>query len=253
VTGSESETETEGPRDFLTDLAAIGPFFSVYAHLPGERPQFPWVTVGELTSHAEAMRRRIAAVQRAMAVRAGSPAEQIEARVAASAAHFGVVARLVSPGLAALVSGYQLSMEPSQLWWQDVLGGPFPLSVPAPAHRLDGTDRSAEEACRKLVSELIGPVTSVVAKLVPVSTRVLWGNVASAVNSACMQIAETRPAATDAVQHLAEFVFRAPQLRTEQSQPGPGFRRSSCCLIYRLAAEWANGTCADCVLVDPPS
>jgi hypothetical protein len=236
------------PREILADLAALGPFFSVRAHLPGERPRLPWIPVGELTSRPEPMRRRIAAVRQALAVSAGSQAEQIEARVAASAAHFGLVARLLSPPLAALVYGYQLSTEPAELWWQDVLGGPYPLSVPVTANRLDGRRRSAEAACRQLVSDLIEPVTSHVAELVPLSTRVLWGNVASAIDSASKQIAAKQPAAADDAQHLAEIIFSAPQLRTERYQPGPGFRRSSCCLIYRLSAERANGICADCVL-----
>jgi hypothetical protein len=236
------------PGDILAGLAALGPFFSVHAHLPDERPQLPWLTVGDLTCRPELMRQRIAGVRHALAASAGSQAEQIEVRVAASAAHFGVVARLVSPALAALVFGYQLSTQPTELWWQNILGGPYPLCVPVPAHRLDTGQRSAEAACRKLVSEVIEPVTSMVAEQVPLSFRVLWGNVASAINGASLQIAAKRPAAADAARHLAEVIFRTPQLRTERNQPGPGFRRSSCCLIYRLSAEQGKETCADCVL-----
>src|SRR5262249_45453310 len=184
MTANEPEQDAGVSRDILTDLANLGPFFSIDVHLPGERPHPPWLAVGELTSRPEQMRRRITAVRHALAASAGSPAEQIEARVAASAAHFGVVARLVSPALAALVGGYQLSTQPGELWWQDVVGGPYPLSIPVPAHRLDACEPSAETACRQLVSEVIDPVTSMVAELVPMSFRVLWGNVASAVNSA---------------------------------------------------------------------
>jgi len=233
-------------RDFRTGIAALGPFFTVEAHLPGDRPRLPWLTVGGLASRPDPMQRRISAVRDALAANAGSLAEQIEARVAASTAHFGVVARLVSPALAALVFGYQLSTDPSQLWWHDVLGRPCSLSVPEPVHGLDS--RSAETACRQLIAEVIEPLTSVVATLVPISTRVLWGNVASAVNSASMQIAARQPEAADPAQRLAEMVFRTPQLRTERNQPGPGFRRSSCCLYYRLSPERAKGICDDCVL-----
>ena len=244
----ELTKHSQSARDLLTDIAALGPFFSVEAHLPGERPHPPWLTVGALTSQPEPMRRRIAAVRQALPAGAGSQAEQIETKVAASAAHFGMVARLVSPALAALVFGYQLNTDPSQLWWQDVLGGAYPLSVPVQVHRLDGRSRSVETACRQLLSEVIEPVTSVVTELVPLSTRVLWGNVASAVNSASIQVATRQPAAADAAPHIAAIIFRAPQLRAERNQPGPGFRRSSCCLYYRLSAERANGTCGDCVL-----
>jgi ferric iron reductase protein FhuF len=82
---------------------------------------------------------------------------------------------------------------------------------------------------------------------VPVSARVLWGNVASAVNSASQQIAAGHLSAAFA-HHLAEVVFSSPQLRGERDRPGPGFRRSSCCLIYRLTASRTGATCGDCVL-----
>jgi hypothetical protein len=248
MTGNEPERDAGMSRDVLVDLAALGPFFSVDAHLPAEHPQPPWLEVGDLTSQPELTRGRIAAVRHALAAPGGSPAGQVEARVAASAAHFGMVARLASPALAALAFGFQLSTQPCEMWWQDVLGGPFPLSVPAPVHRLDPGQRSAETACRKLVCDVLEPVTSTIAELMPLSLRVLWGNVASAVNSAILQIAAKRPAAADAAQNLAEIVFAAPQLRSERNAPGPAFRRSSCCLIYRLSAEPGRGTCGDCVL-----
>jgi hypothetical protein len=248
MTDSQPGQDSQSARNVLTGIAALGPFFAVEVHLPGEHPRLPWLAVAGLTSGSEPMRRRIAAVRHALAAGAESRADQIEARVAASAAHFGMVARLVSPVLAALAFGHQLSTDPSELWWQDVLGRPYPLSVPVPVHVLDAGSRSAETACRQLVFEVIGPVTSVVADLVSLSTRVLWGNVASAVNSATVQVAAKRPAAADAAQRVAEIMFHTPELRTERNQPGPGFRRSSCCLIYRLSAERAKGTCGDCVL-----
>jgi hypothetical protein len=248
MTGSELGKDSRAASDVLADFATLGPFFSVQTHLHGQHLPLPWLTVGALTSRPELMQRRLTAVRHSLAAGEGPRAGQIEARVAASASHFGVIARLVSPALAALAFGCQLSADPSQLWWQDILGGPYPLSVPVPVHRLDGRRRSAETACQQFLSEVIGPVTSAVAELVPVSRRVLWGNVASAVSSASMQIAAKRPAAADAAQRMAEMIFCAPQLRTERNQPGPEFRRSSCCLFYRLSADRASGICGDCVL-----
>ena len=236
------------PQDITTDLAALGPFFRVHAHLPGERPELPWRTVGELGTQPEPMRHRIAAVSRALAAEAGSQADQIEAKVAASIAHLGVVARLVSPALAAIALGYPLMTAPPELWWQDTLGGPFPLSVPVPEHCPGDHRQSARTACGNLLSRVIEPVTATVAALVPLSSRVLWGNVASAVNTASLQIAAQRPTAADAARQAAETIFSAPQLRTERNQPGPGFRRSSCCLYYRLAAGQGTNLCGDCVL-----
>ncbi len=104
--GGTSAGLPDRERDIVTELATFGPFFTVHAHLPGERPELPWRTVDELASRSEPLQYRIASVRRALAVTTGIRADQIEARVAASVAHCGVVARLVSPTLAAISLGY---------------------------------------------------------------------------------------------------------------------------------------------------
>jgi hypothetical protein len=49
---------------------------------------------------------------------------------------------------------------------------------------------------------VIEPVTATVAALVPVSSRVLAGNVASAVNAASLQIAAQRPTGDSSAQSV---------------------------------------------------
>jgi hypothetical protein len=66
----------------------------------------------------------------ALAERASRPAAEIEPRVAASVTHPGLVARLIAPSVAAAASGRGLGMGLGELWWQDILGGAMPLSVP---------------------------------------------------------------------------------------------------------------------------
>ncbi len=244
---TQADLPDRGP-DILNDLATLGPFFTVHAHLPGERPELPWLTVDDLASRSEPLRHRIASVRRALAVRAGIQADQIEARVAASLAHFGVVARLVSPTLAAMSLGYRFMTEPAELWWQDILGGPHPLSIAISPHGLE-RGQSAGTACGEFVSAVIEPVTVKVAELVLMSPRVLWGNVASAVNTAVLEISANRPAAADAAQRLAGAIFSTPQLQSERHRPGPGFRRDSCCLYHRLETGQARDICGDCVLI----
>ena len=80
------------------------------------------------------------------------------------------------------------------------------------------------------------------------SGRVLWGNVASAVNAAAAQVARQRPdLAGDAWRAAARLLAR-PALRAEPHPPGPAFRRASCCLFYRLAPGDPSALCGDCVL-----
>ena len=95
---------------------------------------------------------------------------------------------------------------------------------------------------------MITPITVAAAALAPVSSRVLWGNVASAVNGAARQVAVARPELAAAAWAAAANFFRDPRLGTEPGPPGPSFRRSSCCLIYRLAPGQDGPVCGDCVL-----
>jgi hypothetical protein len=176
-----------------------------------------------------------------LAARAGCPVPGIELRVAASVAHLGVVARVVAPALAALTVQQPLDLRLSGLWWQDTTGGPVPLSLPLPA----GEIAAGPE---QLLDEIVTPITVTTGALAPVSSRVLWGNVASAVNGAAGQVATARPELATAAWAAAATFFRYPALRSERRPPGPSFRRSSCCLIYRLAPGKDGPVCGDCVL-----
>jgi ferric iron reductase protein FhuF len=81
-----------------------------------------------------------------------------------------------------------------------------------------------------------------------VSPRVLWGNVASAVNGAAAMIAATRPDLAGPAAETASAMLANPALTgTFQGRPLRGFRRRNCCLIYRLSPE-RPAYCGDCVL-----
>ena len=81
-----------------------------------------------------------------------------------------------------------------------------------------------------------------------VSPRVLWGNVASAVNGAATMIAAARPDLAGRAAEAAAAMLRYPPLAgTYQGHPLRGFRRRNCCLIYRLSPE-RPAYCGDCVL-----
>ena len=180
---------------------------------------------------------------------------EVDQRVAASVTQLGLVARLVAPALATQALGQPLDLRLGGLWWQDTLGGPLPLSVPPPAGpdtaRPGGASPMAagpDRLVSQLLAEVIAPLTAAVAALTPVSDRVLWGNVASAVNGAASQLARARPDLAPAAWATAAAFFRHPRLGTEPGPPGPAFRRSSCCLIYRLEPGPAAAVCGDCVL-----
>jgi hypothetical protein len=232
------------------DLTALGPFFAVGSHPSGAAPVPPWRPVSELTAPAPTLRGRIDAVRAALAARGGLAVDDIEPRVAASAVHLGLAARLTAPALGAAVLRRPVDLRPSGLWWQDQPGGPVPVSVPTPPE----ADVSQEERDRLLFDELLAPMTAAIARLVPVSDRVLWGNVASAVNAAAAQVARQRPDLASCAWQAAGRLFGNPWLRGEPCPPGPAFRRASCCLFYRLALSCRqaqrnpSALCGDCVL-----
>ncbi len=228
----------------LEYLASFGPFFAVGAHRPGTGASAPWRPLRELTEPTGPLRARVEAVRAALAISSGRPAEAIEPRVAASVTQLGLVARLLAPAVAAAASGRGLDMRLGELWWQDTLGGPVPLSVPATV--------GASPPLVTLLEEVIAPLTAATSSLVSLSPRVLWGNVASAANTAAAQVAAQRPDLGGPAWAEAATVFASARLSGERQRPGPAFRRSSCCLIYRAAADGPRSLCGDCVLRPVP-
>jgi len=239
-------TRTGGRREVLDDLAAFGSFFAVCSHPPGAEPQPPWRPLRELTRPGGQLPARLDAVRAVLAERGGRSAGEIKPRVAASITHLGLVARLIAPSLAAAATGCWLGMPLADLWWQDVLGGPVPLSVPLPPPRATAGESPA--GGQDLLNEVISPLTAQISRVVSISPRVLWGNVASAVNGSAAQVASQRPDLSGPAWAAAASLFDGLQLGRERHPPGPAFRRSSCCLIYKIAADRSQGICSDCVL-----
>jgi hypothetical protein len=231
--------------EVLGELATLGPFFAVHAHASDAPPDASWRPVTELTTPSAALRGRIRVVQAALADQTGRVAGEVQPRVAASLAHLGLVARLAAPAVALMAAGYHFELLPESLWWQDLIGGPVPLSVPESAIRARGHGAATPA---QLIDNVLAPLTAAVAELVSISQRVLWGNVASAVNGAAAQIARQRPQIARQAWLTATAAFQHGGLSGERTPPGPRFSRSSCCLRYRLFPG-ADALCGDCVLI----
>jgi hypothetical protein len=204
-------------------LAEVGPFFAVRTHGPGEKLPGPWRPLIDLLE-GPALNERIAATRSALEASAG---REVELKVAASVTQLGLAARLISPVLAARVLNTALSL--ADAWYQPVLGGPLPLSVTL--------ERGFE----------LGPLlTRLVRAVEHVSPTVLWGNVTSAVNGAVTMLTAGRPdLATPALAAGTALLRGLPEV--VEPEIGPGFRRSSCCLIYRLAPGPPRSVCGDCI------
>lgn len=198
-------------------LTEFGPFFEISLHT--DPPAAPWRPLAELAGSAE-----LAGWIDRVRDDLGS-----DRRVAASVAHLGLAARLLSPVLATAVRHGGL-LDLGAGYWQPPLSSTVALSFPPPAEPTE-PGPLARMAGRGPVAEL----TAELGRLGAVSPRVLAGNLASAVNGAALLLGPVAyPAAADLLAALP----------SETGRPGPDFRRRSCCLRYRAGPA----ICGDCVL-----
>jgi FhuF 2Fe-2S C-terminal domain len=265
--GSSLPAPQTGPRDVpggadlaarhAAGLAQLGPYFAVRIHLPGQPLPAPWRPLSTLLDSPEDLQRRIAEVRAALA--ADRRPDAVEFRVAASVTHLGVAARLISPALGtAVLFGRVPQMDPAEVHWQPVLGGPLPLSLPASAlaGRGDqpGAGQLASELRQGLLNGPVRPLTGITAAM-SVSPIVLHGNIASAVNAAAFMIATARPGLATRAAAIRSALLSVPELAGTWTRSAEGFRRRSCCLIYRAAPAATSAVCGDCILntTSPPA
>lgn len=239
------------PRATVPDrITALGPFFAFETHGPIPAAE-PWRSMAELLDDPSVLGGRVAAVRGYLAAGGGQSAEAVELRVAASVTQLGLASRLLSPSFAvAVLAGAVLPYGLRELRWQPTPGGTFPLSLPdrTPVPVADPVERAV-----RLGKELFdGPIRELVeaTRAYSVSPHILWGNVASAVNGAASAITRTTPALAGPARAFAGLLLDQPPLRGTSTTAGAygGFRRRSCCLIYRAAPDRAGALCGDCVL-----
>jgi len=190
-----------------------------------------------LINDGGALAARVDAVRAALAHRAGGQPAEVEIRVAASVTHLGLIARLLSPAIGAVTLGHApFSLSLDDLWWQNELGGPYPLSIaPAPTTEVPGAGPAVEA------------ITAAIAERYAVSHLVLWGNVGSAANSAAQLISTARGDLAILAHAAADVILADPRVDGGAVRAGPSFRRRSCCLIYRVAND-RTAACGDCIL-----
>lgn len=251
--------------DVMSAVGALGPFFAVDTHPADAVVPSPWRSMGELVHSPNALLNRIGAVRAVLAATVAQPPDAVELRVAASVTHLGLVARLIAPSLAvAVLSGRVLDTDLDQAWWQDELGGGFPLCLPElclPELALEiadgasgGPERLAGRVGDQLIDGTVRDLTRAVIAVVPISGHVLWGNAASALNSAASIIGTHQPQRIGRAASLARSLLARMPLAGQDLTVGSGFRRRSCCLIYRVAPPTAGtrlnmaALCGDCVL-----
>jgi hypothetical protein len=233
-------------------LGDLGPHFVVEVHSPGLTASSPWRALDELVCDQTRLRCRVDQVGQGLAAMSPIPDHPIEPRTAASLAHLGLVARLIAPALAVAVrTGHVLDLNLASTWWQPVLAGAVPLSIPAPPVQFRNrwvADRIVAAVAERVIDGPVRELTTAVEAL-SVSPRVLWGNVASAVDGAAALLARLRPEWAARTCLVALALLRGPLLAGAGTVDAAGrFRRRSCCLLYRATPGKDGSVCQDCVL-----
>ncbi|KRC65026.1 hypothetical protein ASE12_09790 [Aeromicrobium sp. Root236] len=237
---------TTSPDDAALDLASeVGPFFV----LDRWAPDAGWRPFRELTE-PDVIADRVAAAREMLAERSRVRIDEIEERATASIVFLGLAARLVSPAFASAVLADRVPhLQLDALWWQPVVGGPWPLARSNVAGAV--SEDLAADLDAYVLQAIVAPALDTFARTFAVSPQVLWGNVASSLGGALTMLRTARPDRADAATALfAELLDRGTLAGTGDLDPaGPSFVRRSCCLFYRVPGA---GICGDCVLDEPP-
>jgi iron complex transport system ATP-binding protein len=175
----------------------------------------------------------------------------VDPRVAVSAVQVGLVSRLWSAALApALLLDWVPDLRLPALVSVGPPAGPWhvaPAGEPAGRHTgASATGRAA--ALAELVLPTVRTVSQACAGAGRTAPRVLVSNAASALVGGAAVLGRRHPDAAPEADELVRALLDDPWLRDGGATGADGFRRSGCCLFYRLPG---HGLCPDCVLVRP--
>jgi hypothetical protein len=217
----------------LAELSNVGPYFEV-----GTGPvDGGWRPVGQLYTDTVLLDGIIGRVQARI--------DAAEQRVAASTFSLGFAARLWSIGLGAL-AGHRLlpNLAPEHLLFRET-DGQIRLHIQHPV-AWQGDDLEPRLADMVLDAHL-APLSAALRQLGPISEKVLRGNAASALLGAARVF--DRDVTPGSGWKLARRLCADERLSAAIRFDDAGYRRTSCCLYYRIPG---GGLCGDCVLTNRP-
>ena len=247
-------TLTSEAEEALTSAGSLGPLFAASPLSVVEAGQ-GWQTVERLIHQPAAIRGRVGATRRLLALGSGLEVDVIEQRTAASLTALGLVARIISPLMGA---GLLTSVFPVLRLGSWLIGPPRqgPVAIAARCEagvRCADPEDMADALTRHCLQPIVLPLLSMVSNSFGVSDNVLRGNVASAVAGAARMCMRARPDLSAQAGALVDALVGEGLLegtgqweRPDANQPEWSLVRRSCCLLYRLpGAE----PCGDCVLL----
>lgn len=208
---------------------------------------------------------RFAATREGLAVGTGLKLDQVPRRTAVSAAQVGLVSRFWSIALGSLaLHAWVPDLSPDKVWVAPSHRNPSPIALPDDGRSVDGLADALEALEALVLRGAVAAVTRACGEHGRTSANVLVSNAASSLVAAARVLGRSVPAQAADLDALTRRLLRVPWLAAGGAYPGSdqvspgqghpphrdGFRRTGCCLYYRLPG---HGLCPDCVLVREPS
>ncbi len=238
-------------RPVLADVGRINMLFALETRPPGPGwlplggTDADAVGVGTLSAEVERVRGRLAELS-------GRPGTSVEWRVAASVFHQGLATRLLSPVLAAALCHGAL-LDAARFHWDPSREGPVVLrtSQERAGEVAGGTAEVADWVEHTVVLGVMARVARDLAGVGKVARGLLRGNTAAALAGAVRSLGVGRPAWRERAEEVAGDLLGRPSLTGTGGYTGTDaagsavFRRTTCCLYYRVPN---TGYCGDCAL-----
>ncbi|USQ75264.1 (2Fe-2S)-binding protein [Ornithinimicrobium cryptoxanthini] len=210
---------------------------------------------------AEPLAGRFAATRAGLASGTGLATDEVMVRTAVSAAQVGLVSRLWSIALASVaLHGWVPQLTMDQLLVAPTHRNPAPMALVDATAGVEVTDpaHAAHAIGELVVHGAVAGITHACRVEGRTAPRVLVSNAASSLVAAARVIGRKVPDQAAQVDEVARLLLQTPWLAAgggyqdvedaPDTDPVEEFKRTGCCLYYRLPG---HGLCPDCVLVRP--
>ena len=235
-------TDSSTVAAVLADVGRINMMFTVREGTPGPGRRYlgtdgdpGGVSPGALAAEVERTRAQLE-------TRFG---RGVEWRVAASLFHQGLANRVLSPVIAAALC-HGVLLDARRMHWDPDGEGVSELRTDQERPVTGPVADWVEETVLDRRFGVMGRVEHALTRVGRIAPGLLRGNLGSALAGAVHALGRARPAHRVDAEALARDLLSRPGPGLSGSWTGPaGFRRTTCCLYYRLPG---GGTCGDCAL-----
>lgn len=242
-------------EEVLEDVGRVNMFFDVRTFgVEADPPRQGWEAVSVLGSSpgGERVSEEVRRVRAQLGALSGGGAEDVEWRVGASLFHQGLASRLLSPVLAAALC-HGVRLRAAHFLFEPGRSGP--LALRTAQTRAEPILRSPAEVAGWVEDTVVGRVLAGVEEALTgigrISPGLLRGNTAAALAGAARALGGARPEQRAGAEEVVRLVLERPSLQGTGGYTGVDrsglavFRRTTCCLYYRLPD---GGLCGDCAL-----